>query len=278
MVAMDSAWLQRIGLILTGLAAISFLPAIVGEARMRSLSDKVRRFRETARNRVTQSLAYSHSSTILFSLGTATLVAAVAVLIFAINSPSPYSYAALFAALLAASILTLFGRALGHIEECRNTADTESVVLLKRRYALFHLVLWGVLMPLCVALSTALRLLAPVESDSEGFEPPRLASMLGSAGIGATGGVVISYLSERLFRKDSSRSLVKIVDFAYKWLITPVFLIPAQATWRGISFIARGSTEVTLGSLLWASRSRNIQFFAFLVFLTGVALQLWSTW
>ena len=271
MVTMDSVWLQRIGLILTGLAAVSFLPTIVGEARMYLLSDKVRRFQATARDRVTQSLAYSHSSIILLSSGVATFIVAIAVLRFVIDSPTQYGYAAGFS-LLAATIFIFLGGALAHIEGCRNTSDTKRAAFLRRRYASLHLLMVGVLIPLVFLVSYLTR------PDGEGAEPLRLAAVLWSGAMGVAGAVMNIVLSETLLRKERSRSLLKITDSAYQWLITPFLLVPSQATWRGISFIVRGSTEVMLGSLLWASRSRNIQFFAFLVFLTGVALQFWSTW
>jgi len=267
---MDSTWIDRVGLMVSGLAALSFLPAVIGEARLLSFGEGARQFRLRARKRL-EALSYSLGFYLLFSLYVACMFATILV----VSTLDPESERTLNIGLGIAIGLAVMSLALYHVDSCRNLPDINGVTVNRRLYVMLMRRLYA-LLNLALGINWAFVVLLyhftppPIESTTLRFLlhvllPIAFMFILGySAGLWS-------------YKVASTRSLGVMLDFLYKWVLHPIIVLPALGVWHSLRFIIEVGGKAVLGGSLWVSSSRNIQILALIAFLVGVSLQLLAT-
>jgi len=259
MVVMDCVWLTRAGLLLSGLAAVSFLPAIAGEEKLGSVRQLWKGCRRTFRRWLVQSSDPSRASTGLMLV----CIPIIGVCLY-LGKTEPKWIVLLIIGLL----LEFWAISLVHAGLRARASDERGVRLANRTHAVTTLAL------LClIALATLLHLYFTPDVVDSRYLRILLSKCVPAVLVIAAG----SYQHRIVLRAERSHALGGMLDFWYRWFADPVSARPARCLWRlTISFATRAIDSAT-DLLIWSSRSRNIHILALLFFIIGVTLQLSAT-
>jgi len=257
---MDCLWVTRAGLILSGLAGVAFLPAIVGEQTLDSARQRLKGCRPILRRWLVQLSDHSW--------GTAqTILVLVSMLILVVGLHLGKTEPRWIVLLITGLLLAFWAIGLVHAELRTRASDKRGVRLANRTHAVTTLAL------LClIALVMLLRLYLIPHVHSRFLQI--LLSPCVPVALAFAGGY---YQHRIVLRAERSHALGGMLDFWYRWFADPVSARPARRLWQCTISFATTATDSALNLLLWASQSRNLHILALLFFIIGVTLQLSAT-